>query len=410
MKPIYTIFDLGVNSILDFLHNPHVQHTYHPIHKNLIITNYTRQTQYDKLWNNITLNCRSLIWDSETGNIIAKSFPKFFNFEELDMSTDERMYTDIFKSDICVYDKIDGSLITIFKYKNEWIAASKSSFTSIHAQTALNIWNETYVDTINGSKYSDHIFVFELTGPGELKIVIDYGDTPKLTLLTVLNSSFHEYIYDDIYATFSDMDFNIVKAINMSKIVMSDMKLLIGDDAEGYVFRTSENHRFKLKGETYCKLHALYTKTNTRTIYELVKDTPFSDIGLIMDALKLPDEFDDWIKRVIKVIILRHDLIYNMALQLFQEVITEQQAVIVSRGFFVHTLKNTIETFKQNQKHFKQDSIVFDKLFGLCMLIYDGKKILISTRILDQLCKPLKQKPISFLDDNTVLEIFDDMI
>lgn len=45
----------------------------------LTIWCYTEQTQYDRKWDNITLNTRSLITD-DTGRIIASSFPKFFNW------------------------------------------------------------------------------------------------------------------------------------------------------------------------------------------------------------------------------------------------------------------------------------------------------------------------------------------
>ena len=47
----------------------------------LFIYNYTPKVQYDKLWNEITLNTRGLILDSQM-NIVAKPFGKFFNLEE----------------------------------------------------------------------------------------------------------------------------------------------------------------------------------------------------------------------------------------------------------------------------------------------------------------------------------------
>ena len=47
----------------------------------LSIWNYSRTCQYDRLWDDVTLNCRGLVLDNE-GNVIAKPFPKFFNYEE----------------------------------------------------------------------------------------------------------------------------------------------------------------------------------------------------------------------------------------------------------------------------------------------------------------------------------------
>ena len=47
----------------------------------LSIYNYSRTCQYGASWDEITLACRGLVLDNE-GNVIAKPFPKFFNYEE----------------------------------------------------------------------------------------------------------------------------------------------------------------------------------------------------------------------------------------------------------------------------------------------------------------------------------------
>ena len=45
----------------------------------LAIYNYSRECQYEKKWDENTLTCRGLILDFD-GNVIAKSFEKFFNY------------------------------------------------------------------------------------------------------------------------------------------------------------------------------------------------------------------------------------------------------------------------------------------------------------------------------------------
>ena len=47
----------------------------------LSIYNYSRETQFNEKWDDITLMCRGLILDKE-GNVIARGFNKFFNLEE----------------------------------------------------------------------------------------------------------------------------------------------------------------------------------------------------------------------------------------------------------------------------------------------------------------------------------------
>lgn len=91
----------------------------------LSIYNYTRKTQYEKLWDNITKSCRGLVLDKE-GNVVAKSFDKFFNYEELTLD-------DIPNESFEVFEKMDGSLLIVFWYEGKWIVASRGSFTSEQA-------------------------------------------------------------------------------------------------------------------------------------------------------------------------------------------------------------------------------------------------------------------------------------
>ena len=68
----------------------------------LTIWNYSRTCQYDRLWDDVTMACRGLVTD-DAGKIIAKPFPKFFNYEE---HTAEEIPNELFD----VYEKMDGSL------------------------------------------------------------------------------------------------------------------------------------------------------------------------------------------------------------------------------------------------------------------------------------------------------------
>lgn len=51
-------------------------------HKELPITlyKYSRNCQFEWTWDNITMNMRGTVLDTE-GNVVAKTFPKFFNIE-----------------------------------------------------------------------------------------------------------------------------------------------------------------------------------------------------------------------------------------------------------------------------------------------------------------------------------------
>ncbi|HLZ58116.1 MAG TPA: RNA ligase, partial [Ktedonosporobacter sp.] len=72
----------------------------HPTH-DLIIWNYTTQCQYQRAWDEVTMQARGLITRAD-GTILAKSFPKFFNYGEREIE----LPLEPFK----VTEKQDGSL------------------------------------------------------------------------------------------------------------------------------------------------------------------------------------------------------------------------------------------------------------------------------------------------------------
>ena len=47
----------------------------------LTIWNYSPRVQYERLWDDITIQCRGLVTNTK-GEIVARPFKKFFNYEE----------------------------------------------------------------------------------------------------------------------------------------------------------------------------------------------------------------------------------------------------------------------------------------------------------------------------------------
>jgi RNA ligase len=88
----------------------------------LTIWNYSPRVQYERQWDVITTQCRGLVTNSK-GEIVARPFKKFFNYEE-------HKPEDLPNEEFVVYEKMDGSLGILFYYENEWILASRGSFTS----------------------------------------------------------------------------------------------------------------------------------------------------------------------------------------------------------------------------------------------------------------------------------------
>jgi len=79
------------------------------------------------LWHTypLLLQCRGLVTNSD-GDIIARPFKKFFNYEEYLEFAPEMIPNESFE----VFEKMDGSLGILFNYKDEWVLCTRGSFTS----------------------------------------------------------------------------------------------------------------------------------------------------------------------------------------------------------------------------------------------------------------------------------------
>lgn len=147
----------------------------------LYIWNYTPECQYKRQWDKYTMMCRGLITDGE-GNIIARPFKKFFNWDEPDAKYPKK------SKRVDVYEKMDGSLgILYWIGDTPWIA-TRGSFTSEQA-----IWS-----TCMFRKYANYdsfdkslTYLFEIIARWN-RIVVDYPNN-NLTLLAIYDRTGKEY-------------------------------------------------------------------------------------------------------------------------------------------------------------------------------------------------------------------------
>lgn len=247
----------------------------------LTIWNYSRKTQYDLLWDDITLMCRGLITNSE-GKIVAHCMPKFFNLEELKPD-------QIPNEPFTLTEKMDGSFGNVFYYANRWILASRGSFTSDQAIKGNKILAESNTEF---GLYTEYNYIVEIIYP-ENRIVVNYGDAEKLVVITAFN------VETGVEVGISEMvneGWEIVKKYD-GVTDYTQIKSMIKDDAEGMVARFyPSGFRLKVKGEEYFRLHKIVTNISSRDIWEIMKN------GLPIDELldRVPDEFDEWVRNEIQ--------------------------------------------------------------------------------------------------------------
>jgi T4 RnlA family RNA ligase len=237
----------------------------------LTIWNYTEKVQYEGLWDDVTMMCRGLVTDTE-GNIMARPFKKFFNMEE-------GKHTPT--SEFDVYEKMDGSLIIVF-WCGGWIVASRGSFTSEQALAAERI----FFDELDHNFSIGITYLFEFTASWN-RIVVDYGEKPKLTLLGAIRTDDGtEATWEELKMIGDDTNCDVVKKYNGISDYTT-LKGMIGNNAEGFVVRFSNGDRMKIKGDEYLRLHKIMTCVSTTSVWEVLSNG--DDISTILKDV--PDEF-----------------------------------------------------------------------------------------------------------------------
>ena len=252
----------------------------------LTIWNYSPKVQYEKLWDEITLQCRGLVTNSN-GEVVARPFKKFFNYEEL---SPEQIPNEEYE----VYEKMDGSLGILFNYNGQWVMATRGSFTSPQSVKGWEL-----LQKYNFNRLIDkYTYLFEIIYP-ENRIVCQY-DFEDLILLGIVETRTGNEVNiqfgNDEDIRFKNLINNLgFKVVTLYKTWGESYDLLkeeISNDKEGYVIRFRNGFRMKIKGDEYVRLHKILTNISSRDIWEYLKDDrPLDDI---LD--KVPDEFYDWVK------------------------------------------------------------------------------------------------------------------
>lgn len=249
------------------------------------ILNYTEKAQYEGHWNNATLMCRGLIYNYETNEIVARPFPKFFNYSQL--TTPPSPDTPLFS----VTDKMDGSLGIIYNGTDGSInVATRGSFTSDQAIWATQ-WLNDHPD-VYPHQYNAHTPLVEIVYP-QNRIVLDYGTRAGLVLLGMV-SIFDGTIYEP--SIVPDVRWSGERTETFPEYVtLADvLKAPDRDNAEGLVALTTDNKLIKFKQEDYVKLHRVLTGLTERTVYDILKQD--GNVDRLIEIV--PDEFHIWVKEV----------------------------------------------------------------------------------------------------------------
>ena len=136
----------------------------------------------------IVMECRGLVLEKDSWNIVCYPFKRFFNHNEVLEITK----TFDYNNSVCL-EKLDGSLISLFYYNNKWYMSTRSMIENNSKIGFNDITFKTLFYNIIKNKYpyfwnnlnNNFTYVFELTAP-ENRIVTIY-EKQDITLLMARN-------------------------------------------------------------------------------------------------------------------------------------------------------------------------------------------------------------------------------
>jgi RNA ligase len=225
--------------------------------------------------------CRGIIFDSKTGEILRRPFHKFFNVNERDETQDHSV--DLSRPH-AILEKLDGSMIAPFIVGDKLIWGTKMGATDV-AKPVEDFVDDRYIDFAVRCIAKGYTPIFEWCSRKQC-IVLDYSED-QLVLTAIRNMHtgvYTEYHWMQKWEKYYDIP--VVRAFEPQ----SDMKAFIEyvrdmEDLEGFVVRFNDGHMIKLKCDWYVQIHkAKEAILQDRNIVELILDDKLDDIKAHLPA------------------------------------------------------------------------------------------------------------------------------
>lgn len=240
MKLIEYLKGNGLQCLIDTYH---LRATYSEIYPELVCLCYD---QVNTPKNEITNECRGIIINKDTFEIVCCPFTRFGDYSP------KSKYT-FYLSNFRYYEKIDGSLISMYFYNGAWNVSTKGTPNANGNVRGLELsYAEYFWQTWNEYKYElpnhvDYTYIFEFKFPSEFQFLTKC-EKPSITLIGLRNIiTLKEYPIEKI-----GQNWNIAAKkeadINDLVNIAYDLNPL---ENEGFVLVDCMFNRLKLKSPAY---------------------------------------------------------------------------------------------------------------------------------------------------------------
>ncbi len=232
----------------------------------------------------IVMECRGIVLEKSSWDIVSFPFRRFFNDSEVQEVTESFDF-----SDAIALEKLDGSLVSVFNYKNKWVMATRGVIENTSKVGFSDItFRELFHDT--AKKYHgfwdklnpEFCYIFELTSP-ENRVVTVYTKR-ELHLLTMRRVGSWQEMHLPILVEqakalgvsipaiieFNGRDDILTLAKKLATLQEGYVAIdYTKSDADGISFK-----RVKIKNPTYVAIHHLKDRAgrSLRSLVSLVYD------------------------------------------------------------------------------------------------------------------------------------------
>lgn len=225
----------------------------------IVSYNFSREAFYSQKWNKLTTTARGLFIDSKSNNIVARSYPKFFEAEQ-HASTQWRNLERNLKFPVTAYLKENGFLGIVSVWNNQLFIASKSTNQGEYKENFEKILRLH----VNCDKLKEYLknnncsAIFECVDPYNDPHIIEYVNE-KVVLLDIVQNDFTDTFksYEEVQDLANKIGcqykikVNIFNTFEELKSFIDEFDKDMKQEIEGFVFVDQNNFMFKYKTPFY---------------------------------------------------------------------------------------------------------------------------------------------------------------
>ena len=244
-----TPFDLYCDRLINY-----VDHEKLP----LVLFNYSNHSPKT---DPIVRECRGLVLEKGTWNVVGKPMTRFFNYGEHPEETaafDWRNFG--------MWEKVDGTFVLLSPYKGDWIVSTRGTFGDHEVGGSGKTWEQLFWETaphLSKASFSpDTCYVFELWT--RHNAIIKRYSEPSVWLLYAYDLQEQREWTESVYYAEANrmkartpLKFNFFDSIGHVRSFLSQVTK-DEPDFEGVVLKDRNGIRMKVKTETYLELHKFF--------------------------------------------------------------------------------------------------------------------------------------------------------